>query len=132
MIKKFVLFLNLIYNSFSVTTTQVDTLNNAINTWKMYTRFDINNNDVININTDNVAYTQTEILTFKSKIYVDFDKFNYAPNTLYNVLLHEIGHYIGKPHSKDPKSIMNYSIKLYNNFVLNDNLRLLSKTDICT
>ena len=131
MFKKILLFFSLIYNSLSVNKPQVDIVYNSINTWKVYQNFEITGDDIINIKTDSIAYTTTELLTNKSKIYVDFDKFYYSPNTLYNVLLHEIGHYIGKSHSKDPKSIMNYSIRLYNNLVLNDNLRLLSKTDIC-
>lgn len=131
MFKKILLFFSLIYNNLSLTNMQIDTVYSAVNTWKVYKKIEINGDDIINIKTNDIAYTQTDLITNKSKIYVDFDKFYYSPNTLYNVLLHEIGHYIGKPHSKDPKSIMNYSIQLYNNFVINDNIRLLSKTDIC-
>jgi hypothetical protein len=50
------------------------------------------------------------------------------------VLLHEVGHFIGKYHSIDTRSIMNYSIKIDDKtgFVIEDIPRYLSKIDVCS
>jgi hypothetical protein len=119
-------------------TTTLFQATNAINYWKYYKNFTINiNQDIINIDmkTTNYAYTLTQLFyPFKSTIYIDIMKFIYAPTSLFNVLLHEVGHFIGKTHTNDIKSIMNYSVKVnaYTGFIIEDNSRLLSKVDICT
>ena len=110
----------------------------AINYWKYYKNFTINiYQDIIDkdMKTTNYAYTNTQLFyPFRSTIYIDSMKFLYAPMTLFNVMLHEVGHFLGKYHSTDLKSIMNYSIKIdqKTGFVIEDNRRYLSKTDICT
>ena len=110
-------------------------INKAINYWKYYKTFTITDNDIVKMPmTDQYSYTLTLVhYPYTSKIYIDSNKFLYAPNSFYNVMLHEIGHYIGKKHNNDSKSIMNYSVSVRykGDYVMEDYPRLLSSTDIC-
>jgi hypothetical protein len=44
-------------------------------------------------------------------VYVDIQRIVFS-NTLYNVLLHELGHVVGLPHNDVPGSIMNISVPM--------------------
>ena len=116
-----------------ITTTQVV---NAITYWKYYKEVNIKLEDVIDLDMtgDNYAYTFTTYKPYKVQIFIDSKKFIKAPKTLYNTILHEIGHYLRKSHNNDTKSIMNYSIKVDadTRLVIEDShRRILGKKDIC-
>jgi len=114
---------------------------NAIKYWKYYKKINIESANIIDIDMQgiNYAYTTTSYklenkqIVAVSTIFIDSKMFNKAPLALYNVLLHEIGHYIGKSHSNDVKSIMNYSIKVDadSKLVIEDRPRFLGSVDIC-
>jgi predicted Zn-dependent protease len=83
----------------------------------------------ININNNNIYGYTTILKNKKTNIYIN-NKLLYYENNLYNVVLHEILHSMGLDHSDKP-GIMNYSLKLNNNVIINDNHKLwLSKDDL--
>ena len=114
---------------------------NAIKYWKYYKKINIEPGDIVDMDMKgtNYAYTLTSYKPYNkqiiavSTIFIDSKMFIKAPLTLYNVLLHEIGHYIGKSHNNDAKSIMNYSIKVDadSKLVIEDRPRFLGSIDIC-
>jgi len=131
----YIILQNLFFVLFSfdkITTTQVVS---AITYWKYYKEVNINLDDVIDLDMmgHNYAYTFTTYKPYKSQIFIDSKKFIKAPKTLFNAMLHEIGHYLRKSHNNDTKSIMNYSIKVDadSRLVIEDSQRILGKKDIC-
>ena len=114
---------------------------NAIKYWKYYKKINIESDDIVDMDMQGIDYAYTTT-SYKSQnkqiipvstIFIDSKMFNKAPLALYNVLLHEIGHYMGKSHNNDTKSIMNYSIKVDadTKLVIEDRPRFLGSVDIC-
>jgi predicted Zn-dependent protease len=62
-------------------------------------------------------------------VYVDVSRIVYS-NSLYNVLLHELGHVLGLQHNNVPNSIMNVSIPMKNNKARPMKRSRLSRYDI--
>ena len=57
---------------------------------------------------DTLAYTNTD----RKRIYVDFERFRDAPNSLRNVLKHESQHAKGRDHNRIVGDIMSYAVTL--------------------
>ena len=90
-------------------------LGDAINEWSLYRHIEISRgrNRIINmpINPSNgFGYTVTTKYANYDQIDIVIDSTRATGNILYNILLHEIGHFLGMRHSPDRRSIMNLSI----------------------
>jgi len=79
----------------------------------------------------NIHYGYTNLYDNRTDIWINNELIKY-PNTLYNVVLHEIIHSVGLDHSIEP-GIMNYSIRVSgynNNFIpINDDRKLWLSLD---
>jgi predicted Zn-dependent protease len=95
------------------------TIIQAINEWNKYnTLIEIVNNSPNKITSGFVEKTisvaQTETFLNKKIITIDVNRIPFQ-TTLYNIVLHELGHSLGMNHNENIKSIMNYSVNVDKN-----------------
>ena len=89
---------------------------------------------ICNQQSDNLGYTSIlkDSIEQNTNIWIS-DKLLYKPNTLYNVVLHEVLHSMGLNHSNE-RGMMNYSIRLGYNWyggmeIIDDDMKLWISTD---
>lgn len=89
---------------------------------------------ICNQKSDNLGYTSIlkDSIEQNTNIWIS-DKLLYKPNTLYNVVLHEVLHSMGLNHSNE-RGMMNYSIRVGYNWydgmeIIDDDMKLWISTD---
>jgi len=89
---------------------------------------------ICNQQSDNLGYTSIskDSIDQNTNIWIS-NKLLYKPNTLYNVVLHEVLHSMGLNHS-NKQGMMNYSIRVgYNRYggmeIIDDDIKLWISTD---
>lgn len=116
--------------------TRLLTISNEIS--NNFPQFQVSGNEttgyICNQQSDNLGYTSIlkDSIEQNTNIWIS-DKLLYKPNTLYNVVLHEVLHSMGLNHSNE-RGMMNYSIRVGYNWyggmeIIDDDMKLWISTD---
>ena len=103
-----------------------------------FPQFQVSGNEttgyICNQQSDNLGYTSLlkDSIEQNTDIWIS-NKLLYKPNTLYNVVLHEVLHSMGLNHSNE-RGMMNYSIRIGYNWyggmeIIDDDMKLWISTD---